>query len=383
MKKITFFYFFAMMLIANSQNKLLSSIEEYNYDSNYNYFYGKNYEYDSNGNLLFETDFEQNNSIWEITGKTFFTYNTNNKLTSETYLKWNNTLEKFENYYRTLLTYDTNNNLIEIVYQESYENDVWENEEKYIYAYNEGHLIDYYYSYFFIDGEWSRYEDKTEVKYNSNDKISEIITYTGTEGNYIFDYKDIYTYNFNSQLVKSESFNWENNEWVNEYNESLEYNWDSNGNLINVVHNYNSSSNISEIYTYDTSKLMSNFMHPFINRSGFDYVLEGFPHYNKLLTYTDGFSRYTYNYDSSITLGTTQFEAKNDLSIYPNPATKTITINNTLDNISEIEIYNVLGKKVLTSITKTIDVSNLKSGIYLVSIMDNDGIKTTKRIIKQ
>jgi hypothetical protein len=66
------------------------------------------------------------------------------------------------------------------------------------------------------------------------------------------------------------------------------------------------------------------------------------------------------------------------VSIFPNPAKNSIRLKNSSDlNVSKIKITNMIGKEVFTSkYTKSeIDISNLNSGIYLLS-------KKTKKFTK-
>jgi hypothetical protein len=73
---------------------------------------------------------------------------------------------------------------------------------------------------------------------------------------------------------------------------------------------------------------------------------------------------------------------KNTFSIYPNPTSSQINID-TIGEINSIEIHNLLGQKVLQSSSnnKTLEVSSLNSGVYLISVtVDNE--TTTKRFLK-
>lgn len=68
---------------------------------------------------------------------------------------------------------------------------------------------------------------------------------------------------------------------------------------------------------------------------------------------------------------------------YPNPVTTQLTIE-TINEISSIEIYNILGQKVMTvegySNKMNLDVSNLNSGTYLAKIISDNTSKTIKII---
>lgn len=75
---------------------------------------------------------------------------------------------------------------------------------------------------------------------------------------------------------------------------------------------------------------------------------------------------------------------KNSFVVYPNPANTTITIKgDNLDN-EEIEMYNMLGQKVLQRSLITnesvIDISGLSNGVYTLYFVKS---KTSQKIIKQ
>jgi hypothetical protein len=60
------------------------------------------------------------------------------------------------------------------------------------------------------------------------------------------------------------------------------------------------------------------------------------------------------------------------VAIFPNPTSNTITIE-TSDEAVQIQIYNMLGIKVLQTTNKNIDLSSFASGIYIVDV---NGVKT-------
>jgi Secretion system C-terminal sorting domain len=72
------------------------------------------------------------------------------------------------------------------------------------------------------------------------------------------------------------------------------------------------------------------------------------------------------------------------LTIYPNPVNSGkiyITSKSSLDK--KIEIFDVLGKKVLETVTSTkeVNISNLSAGIYIIKIKEGDSSATRKLII--
>lgn len=76
-----------------------------------------------------------------------------------------------------------------------------------------------------------------------------------------------------------------------------------------------------------------------------------------------------------------------DTSVFPNPVTNQITIQTSVKDLQQlqIQIYTIIGKKVFEQnglSTKTIDVSNLTSGIYILQLKNKKQQKTVKLIKK-
>ncbi len=94
-------------------------------------------------------------------------------------------------------------------------------------------------------------------------------------------------------------------------------------------------------------------------------------------------------YSEDCILGVSEFGVAT-FSIYPNPANNEIflTSDNTSENIT-LKIYNVQGKLLSTKILElqeqnsAVDVSRLKSGIYLLNIEDENGNTEIKKFIKE
>lgn len=74
---------------------------------------------------------------------------------------------------------------------------------------------------------------------------------------------------------------------------------------------------------------------------------------------------------------------KSTLSIYPNPANEVISVLTPIEGIKHVQIFDVLGKTVLKANTENhVNISNLKSGIYMVTVTQNNKSETRKLIIK-
>jgi len=75
-------------------------------------------------------------------------------------------------------------------------------------------------------------------------------------------------------------------------------------------------------------------------------------------------------------------------SFYPNPASEVINIRleNTMENLESIVLYDMIGKSVLKTVNidsnqSTIDVSALAKGMYLVEITTANQLKMTKKLM--
>ncbi|AJR04714.1 hypothetical protein AW14_01590 [Siansivirga zeaxanthinifaciens CC-SAMT-1] len=85
---------------------------------------------------------------------------------------------------------------------------------------------------------------------------------------------------------------------------------------------------------------------------------------------------------SNCAILSTDNSAFNDFTIYPNPVQNDIQIKSPISEEIFVEIYNILGKKVYSQITRTnsnINVSTLKSGLHILSISSRRG-KVSKKI---
>ena len=73
--------------------------------------------------------------------------------------------------------------------------------------------------------------------------------------------------------------------------------------------------------------------------------------------------------------------ASNGLMIYPNPANNKIYVDG--EGVGVVEVYNSLGQKVTTveGTEKTaVDVASYENGVYVVRVISNDGVVTTKKV---
>ena len=70
------------------------------------------------------------------------------------------------------------------------------------------------------------------------------------------------------------------------------------------------------------------------------------------------------------------------VKLFPNPVKTTLNMRSPIKKITKIEIYSVIGKKVLTFDNNPVkmDIEELSSGLYLIKISSKDGVYITKFI---
>ncbi|MCG1037382.1 T9SS type A sorting domain-containing protein [Polaribacter sargassicola] len=72
------------------------------------------------------------------------------------------------------------------------------------------------------------------------------------------------------------------------------------------------------------------------------------------------------------------------ISIYPNPANDFVKIS-TLETIDTVDVYNLIGKKVISSknlIENSVDISTLAKGVYMLKITSGNSV-ASKKLIKK
>ena len=88
--------------------------------------------------------------------------------------------------------------------------------------------------------------------------------------------------------------------------------------------------------------------------------------------------------NTAVLLSTTE-QSLETMKLFPNPASDYITLNIPANDSGIVKFYNVLGQEVLSqelnSINTKINISELDSGIYLVTIKTLEG-SVTKKLIK-
>ncbi len=83
------------------------------------------------------------------------------------------------------------------------------------------------------------------------------------------------------------------------------------------------------------------------------------------------------------TLSTDSEILENSITLYPNPSLNKITIESKINNVKKVSIYDMLGKLIIITNKKNIDISNLAIGSYFVKIEDDKNSHIVKKFIKK
>lgn len=222
---------------------------------------------------------------------------------------------------------------------------------------------------------------KITITYNANGKIDVFLTEYWSGSAWGVGEKSTYTYDANNRIIIRNSESWNGAIWYSDYTE--EFTYDANGNAITTKESY-LDDGVWEYYieesTFDTTKLIADFIHPFKDKTGIEELLYGTLIVNKILTRTTENTKITYYYGEA-TAKANDFNFLK-LDVYPNPTNNLITIGNSNFNIKKVELFNVLGKKIISTTKNQLKLENLVNGIYLFKVQDDNGSVVVKRIIK-
>jgi len=161
----------------------------------------------------------------------------------------------------------------------------------------------------------------------------------------------------------------------------------SNGTYVSNIHfEYGTSTNFgstivgSPNYVFDyTSKVITALINNPLPNQTYYYRLVAT--YNGNTIYSD-----TYEYTTGL-LNVSNFDIKNKIVIYPNPANDLVNIKtNFSEKVVSIEFYDVLGKIIFVEKIKNlsdikIDVSNFEKGIYFLKVNFEDNKTFSSKLI--
>ncbi|MDG1037452.1 MAG: T9SS type A sorting domain-containing protein [Polaribacter sp.] len=383
MKKIALLLFICIGLSLHAQKKLSSTLTESFDGSTWQNSDKIEYNYEANGNVVEEIEFfwQTSESQWTAANKISYNYNTHNKVIVALNEEFDADTNSFKESSRTNYTYNSSGYLTQFLDQD-WSGSTWENSSKTDLTYN-GNLVSGGLSYEWVDNNWSKVENVTIV-YNDNETIKSFALATWDGSGWVDESGINFSYDGGDNLISKVRYAWNGSAF--EDDSKTEYIYDTNGNIISEKEfdfdNGNFELDSEETAAYDTSELMSDYVHPYSDKSGIDYLTDPFGLINKILntTATDS-DRITYNYNET-TASITEF-GSTALSVYPNPVSSFIKVDDSSFSISNMTIFNLIGQKLLSTIENKLNIENLDNGVYLLKVETVSGKYFTKRILKK
>jgi endo-1,3(4)-beta-glucanase len=91
---------------------------------------------------------------------------------------------------------------------------------------------------------------------------------------------------------------------------------------------------------------------------------------------------FTYTVGESCSLGIDTPELAASVRMYPNPATDMVHFASETADITKVEIYSLLGAKVMEAATDSVNISGLPKGMYIARIVAGNTSATKKLVIE-
>ncbi|TGD57246.1 T9SS type A sorting domain-containing protein [Flavobacterium humi] len=102
---------------------------------------------------------------------------------------------------------------------------------------------------------------------------------------------------------------------------------------------------------------------------------------------TSSFVGGIYKYTGT-SLGVADFNTTSEFNVYPNPTSGLVKLSSSLNTVSNVAVYDVLGKQVFTKAFSAlnneveVDLSSLNTGVYFLKATANNGGVQTIRIVR-
>ena len=71
------------------------------------------------------------------------------------------------------------------------------------------------------------------------------------------------------------------------------------------------------------------------------------------------------------------------LSIFPNPSSGIVTVIAGNEAVTKAELYSITGQKIMETVSGTIDISALSSGIYIIKAETTNGKSLTAKVVRK
>jgi hypothetical protein len=338
---------------------------------------------------------------WTLNGRIIdIVYDGNNNKISEVEQRpeWINSQKRMYNY-------DSNNNMTERLDQ-YWDGTTWVNSYRWLYTYNGSDQLTNTTGQQYSDSVWVNTE-KDDFTYDSNGNLKDDVFSLWHSIDFFLNSKKTYTYDSGNKLEKMVFFtyDYELNDWQKYLRQVYHYDGDLNDRMTTeywtgewaapsekVKRAFDDDDNvIGENYFFkqDTTWVKNGHV-------GYDYNNDGILKKVTFKNFLNGevFNGFRTRYffhtveqfsiaKTTATTSTLIMADKAGITVYPNPSAgsfKVVLENN--QPIKNIEVYNLLGVKVLEQISPEIKMDGAAKGIYLISVYNGEKMVQRKMIIE-
>lgn len=347
--------------------------------------------YNSANNLIDRSAYSGSLSAWIGSYRYISTYNTAQDKTQELHQVWLN--NAWQDWDKTVFTYDANhNNLTET--SSTWTNSAWVNSSKYSYTYNAANAITSALGQKWNGSAWIN-DEKQTVSYDlANDPVY-FLGQLWNNNAWENDAQATFTCS-NHDIVREEWQQWNANTWVNDdiytytYTPThlelqsihLVWNGSSHNNWAKYVHTYDANGNKTnyKYYSWNNNAWLQVFNNSWkYDANNFNYCLV-----NRSI-YGPGYGDSTYIYYKTVVGLEKNTLRQNTLSVYPNPGKGNFTLV-TKHDWGKIEVFDLVGKPVfqgkIESLNTPLNLSELSKGIYIIVVSQGKTRETVKIAIE-
>jgi hypothetical protein len=372
--------------------------------------------YNSNNDILTYTDIYWNNDTITNYAEEIYSYTSNFKLISKCRKVFHDSIDLYDNNLIETTYYDNNKNDSLIITQ-TWDSAYWKNSTLVLITYNNPLNSVTIHTHYWNNNNW----EKIQVDSNIYDNF-ENVTFRYVENliNNIWTPQTRYITNYNSNNQKTYYVNeyYQNNSWHNNIENIYTYN--SDGLLTNEIWNHYVSDTVSNgtkkthiydaqnnrlnslletksnglwvnyskvTYTYDshgnsiTGKYEEWSNNSWINeigeKSNLTYLFGNYT--DSTLSFYGVSHRYKATFKQFMNVGIND-QTKSEITFYPNPSTDQLSFSNIPKNTTAT-ILSIDGKQISTmplNNQNSININTLSPGIYLVRLVNPEGISTQK-----
>ncbi|MCX7696193.1 MAG: T9SS type A sorting domain-containing protein [Bacteroidales bacterium] len=338
--------------------------------------------------------------VYDPTQKRIFSYDANNNLTSITYQFYDINTSQFTNSFKEL--YSFNGNLLQQSISQFWDGTNWVNTNKTINIYDSNNRI---IKRFYLNWNTNVWDSSFKQLFYYNPAVDSSIAYSWNVGTNTWDpnYKHANFYNSQGQTLFFIYYGWNGTSWY-EVNK-VTYSYDAQGNLIQMLtqvwdgtqlvnnyktNNYYTGSNLDSTISFYWDNVLTTWIPTYKGLYSYgtlnEIIIEKYYDYDNVNNQWVENSKYQHFYHM-VDISTIPALIKDEsFFIYPNPTSNFLIISFKEElSIDRFIIRDAKGKVILSQEynSRQLDIQQLSSGLYYLSIITKDKQILTKPFIKQ